>query len=59
VAPADLKKRLDALPALPPREAADELGALAAETRALVRAELPDLELPFRHPPGTHQRALR
>ena len=59
VAPADLKKRLDALPALPPREAADELGALAAETRALVRAELPDLELPFRHPPGTRQQALR
>jgi predicted nucleotidyltransferase len=52
VAPADLKTRLDALPGLPPREAADELGELAVETRALVLAELPDLELPFRFPPG-------
>jgi predicted nucleotidyltransferase len=58
VAPADLKARLDALPGLPPREAADELGALAAETRALVQAELPDLELPFRFPPGTRQEPL-
>jgi predicted nucleotidyltransferase len=58
VAPADLKARLDALPELPPREAADELGALAAETRALVRAELPDLELPFRFPPGSRQQPL-
>jgi predicted nucleotidyltransferase len=58
VAPANLKARLDALPGLPPREAADELGALAAETRALVQAELPDLELPFRFPPGTRQEPL-
>jgi nucleotidyltransferase-like protein len=58
IAPANLKARLDALPGLPPREAADELGALAAETRALVRAELPDLELPFRFPPGTRQQPL-
>ena len=58
VAPADLKARLDALPGLPPREAADELGALAAETRALVRTELRDLELPFRFPPGTRQEPL-
>jgi Nucleotidyltransferase domain len=58
VAPADLKARLDGLPGLPPREAADELGALAAETRALVQTELPDLELPFRFPPGTRQEPL-
>jgi hypothetical protein len=55
VAPADLKARLDALPGLPSREAADELGALAVETRALVHAELPELELPFRFPPGSRQ----
>jgi predicted nucleotidyltransferase len=59
LAPADLKARLDALPKLPPREAADELGALAAETRALVLAELPELELPFRFPPGSRQQPLR
>jgi predicted nucleotidyltransferase len=58
VAPADLKARLDALPGLPPREAADQLGALAAETRALVLAEMPDLELPFRFPPGSRQQPL-
>jgi predicted nucleotidyltransferase len=58
VAPADLKARLDALPELPSREAAEELGALAVETRALVRAELPELELPFRFPPGTQQQPL-
>jgi predicted nucleotidyltransferase len=58
VAPADLKARLDALPGLPPREAADELGALAVETRALVRTELPELELPFRFPPGSRQQPL-
>jgi Nucleotidyltransferase domain len=58
VAPADLKARLDALPGLPPREAADELGALAAETRTLVQTELPDLELAFRFSPGTRQRPL-
>jgi len=59
VAPTDLKARLDALPGLPPREAADELGALAVETQALVRAELPALELPFRFPPGSRQQPLR
>jgi hypothetical protein len=58
IAPVDLKARLDALPGLPPREAADELGALADETRALVQAELPDLELPFRFPPGSRQQPL-
>jgi predicted nucleotidyltransferase len=55
VAPSNLKPRLDALPGLPPREAADDLAALALETRELVRAALPDLELPFRFPPGTRQ----
>jgi predicted nucleotidyltransferase len=58
VAPANLKARLDALSELPPREAADELGALAAEIRALVQAELPELELPFRFAPGTRQQPL-
>jgi predicted nucleotidyltransferase len=58
VAPADLKARLDALPGLPPREAAEQLGALANETRALVAAELPDLDLSFRFPPGTRQQPL-
>jgi predicted nucleotidyltransferase len=58
IAPAGLKSRLDALPRLPSREAADELGALAAETRALVLSELPELELPFRFPPGARQRPL-
>jgi predicted nucleotidyltransferase len=58
VAPADLKTRLDALPPLPPREAADELGTLAAETRELVLAQLPELDLPFRFPPGSRQQPL-
>ena len=58
VAPDRLKARLDALPGLPPREAAEELGALAAETRSLVLAELPELELPFRFPPGSRQQPL-
>lgn len=57
-APPDLAARLDALPRLPPREAADEIGHLAEQTRALVCAELPDLELPFRFPPGMRQRPL-
>jgi hypothetical protein len=35
------------------------VGALAAETRALVLAELPELELPFRFPPGSRQQPLR
>jgi predicted nucleotidyltransferase len=55
VAPADLKTRLDALPGLPPQEAADELGALAVETRTLVLSELPELDLQFRFPPGSRQ----
>jgi predicted nucleotidyltransferase len=58
LAPHGLATRLDALPRLPPREAADVVGRLAEETRALVLAELPDLELPFRFSPGTRQRPL-
>ena len=32
------------------------VGVLIEETRALVSAELPELELPLRFPPGTRQR---
>ena len=56
LAPPELAARLDALPRLAPREAADEVGRLAEEPRALVHAQLPDIELPFRFPPGTRQR---
>jgi len=52
LAPPDLADRLEALFRLPPREAAEELGRLVEETRDLVVAELPDLELPLRPPPG-------
>jgi hypothetical protein len=54
LAPPDLADRLESLFRLPAAEAADELGRLVAETRDLVQAELPDLDLPLRHPPGTH-----
>jgi hypothetical protein len=56
VAPPSLADRLESLFRLPPREAADELGRLVVETRALVLAELPDLELPLRRPPGESAR---
>jgi hypothetical protein len=51
-APPQLADRLESLFRLPPREAADELGALVLETRDLVAAELPELELPLRRPHG-------
>lgn len=53
LAPPDLADRLEGLFALPPAEAADELGRLVVETRDLVAREVPDLELPLRRPPGT------
>jgi len=56
VSPPDLADRLESLFRLPPAEAADELGRLVVETRALVQAELPDLELRLRRPPGTRIR---
>jgi hypothetical protein len=58
-APADLADRLESLFRLPPAEAADELGRLVVETRALVARELPDLELPLRRPPGTRAQPWR
>lgn len=52
LAPPELAKRLESLFRLPPGDAADELGRLVEETRDLVTAELPDLELALRPPPG-------
>ena len=52
-APPDLVDRLERLVHLSPPDAGDELGRLVVETRDLVARELPDLELPLRHPPGT------
>ena len=52
-APPDLADRLERLVRLPATEAAAELGRLVVETRDLVAAELPDLDLPLRRPPGT------
>ena len=42
-------------PGIEPEAAADELGRLIDETHALVAAELPDLLVPLRFPPGTRQ----
>ena len=55
LAPPRLADRLESLRRLEPDAAADQLGQLIAETRALVTAELPDLELPLPFPPGTRQ----
>jgi predicted nucleotidyltransferase len=55
LAPHHLPKRLESLSQLEPEAAADELGRLIDETRALVAAELPDLELPLPFPPGIRQ----
>jgi len=55
LAPADLAERLTSLFQLAPDRAAAQLAALVEETRALVAAELPDLELPLRFPPGTRK----
>jgi predicted nucleotidyltransferase len=55
LAPPQLADRLESLFRLEPEAAADELGRLINETRALVAAELPRLELPLPHPPCTRQ----
>jgi predicted nucleotidyltransferase len=55
LAPRDLADRLEDLFRLPPAEAASALGRLVLETQALVRSELPDLELPLPRQPGTRQ----
>lgn len=55
LAPPRLAERLESLFRVAPEPAAAELGRLVEETRALVAAELPDLELPLRLPPGTRQ----
>jgi len=56
LAPRRLVERLESLFQLDAEAAAAELGRLVEETRAIVSAELPDLELPLRHPPGTRRR---
>lgn len=55
LAPPRLADRLESLFRLEPEPAAAELGRLVEETRALVAAEWPDLELPLRFPIGTRQ----
>jgi predicted nucleotidyltransferase len=55
LAPHQLADRLESLFRLESEAAAYELGRLIDETRALVAAELPDLELPIPFPPGTRQ----
>ncbi len=52
VAPPRLAERLEALFTLAPSDAADELGRLVAETRALVLRELPAANVPLRRHPG-------
>jgi hypothetical protein len=55
LAPQRLADRLESLFRLEPEPAATELGRLIEETRALILAELPNVELPLRFPPGTRQ----
>ena len=55
IAPADLAERIERLFDADPRPAAEELERLVAETRALVAAELPELELSLRHEPGARE----
>lgn len=50
-APERLADRLESLFRLEPKPAAEELGQLVAETRELVAAEFPDLDLDLRFPP--------
>ena len=50
-----LADRLESLFRLDADLAAAELGRLVDETRALVFAELHDLELPLQFPPGTRK----
>ncbi len=55
LAPPQLADRLESLFRLEPDAAGAELGRLLQEARALVAAELPELELPLRFAPGTRQ----
>ena len=50
MAPPNLADRLESLFQLEPVPAAEELARLVEETRALVAAELPDLELALPFP---------
>jgi hypothetical protein len=47
--------RLESLFTLPPEEAVAELGALVLETQAIVRRELPAVDVTLRRPPGGAQ----
>jgi predicted nucleotidyltransferase len=58
-APPDLADRLESLFSVDAATAAEELGRLVAETRALVRAEFPDLELPLRFATDARQSPWR
>jgi predicted nucleotidyltransferase len=55
IAPRDLADRLEELFRLPPDEAAAALGRLVLEVQAIVRSELPDVDVALTHPPGTRQ----
>ena len=55
LAPPRLADRLESLFRLDADLAAAELGRLVDETRALVFAELHELELPLQFPPGTRK----
>jgi predicted nucleotidyltransferase len=55
LAPPHLADRLESLCQLEPDAAAEQLARLIYETRALVTAELPEVELPLPFPPGTRQ----
>jgi predicted nucleotidyltransferase len=55
LAPPQLADRLESLFLLEPEPAAAELSRLIDETRLLVAAELPDLELPLRFPSEARQ----
>jgi predicted nucleotidyltransferase len=56
LSPPHLADRLESLFRLEREAAAAELGRLVEETRALVAAEMPDVELPLRFPPGCRHR---
>jgi len=55
VAPPRFADRLETLFTLPPAEAIAELGSLILETQAIVRRELPDVDVTLRRPPGGSQ----
>jgi hypothetical protein len=57
VAPARFADRLESLFTLPPAEAIAELGALVLETQAIVRRELPGVDVTLRRQPGTQAEA--